>query len=174
MAAYGTKVPSHVLQYATFIKYLLFYLGEGSSVKDHQDGQGWSTCLLRRGWGTRAGWRKGDFGYKNWKRKGADKMARETSSPGGQARQGTGCSQRLSGLCPRRFSRPGSMKPWATWSHLTADPALIWGWNGNFLSSLPTWIILWFICLFFCKTTVFNLKYSKTSKSFCVLSPPPC
>ena len=40
-ALYGTKVPSHVLQYATFIKYLgFFYLGEGNSAKGHQGGWG--------------------------------------------------------------------------------------------------------------------------------------
>lgn len=45
---------------------------------------GWSSCPLRRGLGTRAGLRKGDFMYKNRELL----MARETPSPGGQGKVG--------------------------------------------------------------------------------------
>lgn len=53
-----------------------------------------------------------------------------------------GCAVSMLIFKDPRFSRPNWVKPWATWSYLTADPAVRRAWTRGLLNSLPAWIIL--------------------------------
>lgn len=108
-----------------------------------------------------------------WKEERLRLDVRQTSSPQGEASSGTGCSQSLSNLCLWGFSGPDWMKPWASRSHLTAAQALSWGFKESFLSSLPTCIILKFVCLFSAKLLYFTCSILKLPDLRDTPPPPP-
>lgn len=132
LAAYGTEVPSHVLQYATFVKYLIFLfrrekLREGP-VEGRWLGAG-SLALWGEAWGPGLAWEKVTLGTKTERCWWQEKLLPQED----KARWGTGCSGQLSSVCPWRFSRPD----WMNQPGLISQLLLLWAGLGMETSWAP-------------------------------------
>lgn len=142
-----------------------------SSAEGHQDDQGWKTCPVRRGWGTRAcsACRRQLWGEPNSyppvltgmemeKGSAVHSMVRDSRQKSKQERLGLDIrrnnfpiktSRQWCGLLREAVKAPSLevfstnwIKHWAGWSDLTADTAWAGGWTRDLQQLLPTWITL--------------------------------